>query len=245
MTRIWLVSDLHLEDLDPATWASGASPDFDVLACAGDVAQSDPAACVDVVARLAGGRPAFLVLGNHDAWGLDIAGAVRIAKGRNPSVRVLDGESATACGLTFAGGTLWDDPGSWPAGIPRIGSTPDTPSGEPLHVRDGEALRRATLGDLATEHARTMDAIAAAAPDVVLTHYPPSPGDLGRLQGPVAWLHGHVHTIQVERVGGHDLVRMPARRDIGLVGAVVEIHPSGRKPTVRPVVGMPTWEAAD
>ena len=243
MTRIWLVSDLHLEDLDHASWDPGASPDFDVLVCAGDVVQSDPVACVDVAARLAGGRPAFLVLGNHDAWDLDIAEAVRAAKARNPSVVVLDGEAATACGLTFAGGTLWDDPDSWPAGLPRIGATPGTPSGEPLLVRDGDATRRATLGDLAAEHARTVSAIADAAPDVVLTHYPPSPADLRRVPAPTVWLHGHIHAIQVDRVGGHHLVRMPARRDINLVGALVEVS-RGRPATVGPVVGMPTWRDA-
>ncbi len=243
LTRIWLVSDLHLEDLDHASWDPGTSPGFDVLACAGDVVQSDPAACVDVAARLAAGRPAFLVLGNHDAGGLDIAEAVRAAKARNPGVAVLDGESAAACGLTFAGGTLWDDPGSWPAGVPRTAAAPGTPSGEPLLVRDGDGMRRATLGDLAAEHARTVSAIAAAAPDVVLTHYPPSPDDLRKVPAPTVWLHGHIHAIQVDRVGGHHLVRMPARRDINLVGALVEVS-KGRPASVRPVVATPTWTDA-
>lgn len=77
-----------------------------------------------------------------------------------------------------------------------------------------------------------------ARPDVVLTHYPPSPADLSRLEKPVAWLHGHLHSIRNDRAGCHQCVRMPARRDIDLVGAIVTFHGAGLPCRVEPVVGL-------
>lgn len=238
--RVWLVSDLHLEDGGPGPWDPAVEPEFDLLACAGDTVQSDPAACVEAAARLARGRPCVLVLGNHDVWGRDPGEAVAEARGRHPGVQVLDGDSAEACGLRIAGGTLWDDPDGWPAGIPRIGAAegrgPGDPSGEPIMRRDGGALRRITLGEIAAEHARTRDAIAAARPDVVLTHYPPSEADLASVASPSCWLHGHRHSVLVEARGRHRLVRMPRDRRIWLVGAVLDVLPGGVIRGVRPVV---------
>jgi hypothetical protein len=53
----WILSDLHLEDGVPLP---SEAPDFDVLVCAGDVAEGSPARSVEAVARLARGRPAVL-----------------------------------------------------------------------------------------------------------------------------------------------------------------------------------------
>jgi 3',5'-cyclic AMP phosphodiesterase CpdA len=65
--NLWCISDLHLEQravFDPQR------PDFDILVVAGDVSENIEEA-VYVTARLAGGRPAVFVGGNHDSGRLD------------------------------------------------------------------------------------------------------------------------------------------------------------------------------
>jgi calcineurin-like phosphoesterase family protein len=236
--RIFLVSDLHLEDLAHESWNPTAQRDFDILACAGDVVASDPAACVDVLARLAQGRPAVFVLGNRDVWNLTLQGALDTARTRNPDVHVLEaGGSITLLGLTIAGGTLWNDPDDWPPGIPRVRADDATPSGEPVFVDRSGGKVQATLLDLAKVHHATMDAIAAAEPDIVLTHYPPSDGDLARLGKPTTWLHGHIHSSLNETRGAHHVVRAPFRRSINLLGALVEVGPGLPPHAVSLVVG--------
>lgn len=109
--RIPLISDLHLEDVDHAGWSPPPVPEFDALACAGYIVESNLAACVDAIARLAGGKPAVMALGNHDRWNLTPRESLAAARGRNPGVHVLEGgKSATLAGASFAGGTLWSDP---------------------------------------------------------------------------------------------------------------------------------------
>ena len=243
MPRILFVTDLHLETLDHEAWSPSGLPDFDILACGGDTVEREPEACVAVVARLAAGRPAVMVLGNHDVWGIPLREAARRAGAADPAVTVLDGRSVVVGGVRFAGGTLWDDPDHWPPGIPRVGATEATESGEPVTVDGIDGPRRATLGDLGGEHFRTLGVIAGSGADVVLTHYPPSDADLGKVPGSVVWLHGHVHTFRVERAGRHHLVRMPARHDIDLVGCVVDVGGRGKPPVVMPAVALRTAPA--
>jgi len=71
--RILPISDIHLErrkleelpQLDPST--------FDVLVCAGDIWESEPEKAVQSVVRIAQGKPAIIVPGNHDVYTSDYA----------------------------------------------------------------------------------------------------------------------------------------------------------------------------
>jgi hypothetical protein len=63
--KIHLVSDIHL-DRDP-NFAIASDLDFDVLVCAGDVAE-DPVMAIDFLTVAAAGKPCVFVLGNHDYW---------------------------------------------------------------------------------------------------------------------------------------------------------------------------------
>jgi predicted ATPase len=73
--RLWVLSDLHLEAVPHPEAYRPKRPDFDVLVVAGDVWEGDIARALEMVARLADGKPAVFVMGNHEAWGSDWQGA--------------------------------------------------------------------------------------------------------------------------------------------------------------------------
>jgi hypothetical protein len=104
--RLWILSDLHLEDGVPLP---SVAPGFDVLVCAGDVVEGSPAKSVEAVARLARGSPAVLVLGNHDVWWQTLEGALEEARahGARLGVHVLEDTAVDIDGVRFHGATLW------------------------------------------------------------------------------------------------------------------------------------------
>jgi predicted phosphodiesterase len=64
MTRLWVLSDLHLETVRYPEAFQPMRPDFDVLVAAGDIWEGDSKRALRVVARLAAGKPAvFVTLG--------------------------------------------------------------------------------------------------------------------------------------------------------------------------------------
>jgi UDP-2,3-diacylglucosamine pyrophosphatase LpxH len=115
--RLWVMSDIHLEC---GEWLPEARPEFDALIVAGDVNEGDPAAVTDWIARVADGRPAVFVPGNHDycvSWSNimskeDIIKALK-DQGAAKGVTVLDGDAVdlTIQGqeTRFIGATLWTD----------------------------------------------------------------------------------------------------------------------------------------
>ena len=64
--RIFPISDLHLERRTLPLPAIAA--DFDVLVFSGDGHEGEPSRTVEIIAELAGGRPAVIVPGNHDYY---------------------------------------------------------------------------------------------------------------------------------------------------------------------------------
>ncbi|MEN3168777.1 metallophosphoesterase [Gluconobacter sp. OJB] len=70
MTRLWVLSDLHLEAVPFPDGYDPVRPEFDVLVAAGDLWRGEPEKAVATLNRLAGGRPAVFVAGNHEAWGM-------------------------------------------------------------------------------------------------------------------------------------------------------------------------------
>jgi predicted ATPase/predicted MPP superfamily phosphohydrolase len=199
-TRLWVLSDLHLEAVPHPEAYRPARPAFDVLVVAGDVWEGDSRRALETVARLADGKPAVFVMGNHESWHGGLQGERDVARraAKRLGITLLDDSEAELAGISFVGGTLW--------GEGRLG--------EPIEVvRDGEA-RVMTAADEAALHGRTRGVIEAAMARprdgqlVVVTHHPPSDLSLLTDSGQAAlWVHGHVHrTIDVTRPGGTRIV---------------------------------------
>ncbi len=229
------MSDLHLEAVPYPEAYRPRCAGFDVLVAAGDV-QHGSARAVATVARLAQGKPAVFVLGNHEPWHRELSAeraAARRAAARH-GVVLLDDTEATLAGVRFVGGTLWADG--------RLGgqdAAPGQVTGELVHVaQDGGGARLITSGDQAALHARTRGVIEAALagprdarPMVVVTHHVPhllcvpaayrqhwvagnSASDLSHLTdtGRAAlWVHGHLHeTVDLVQPGGTRILCNPA-----------------------------------
>ena len=247
MPDAWILSDLHLENFGAGRRRLDPPADFDLLVVAGDVREGDPAGCVEAVARLAAGRPAVACLGNHDVWGLEIEAAVEAARERARilGVHLLEGDAVEVLGLVVAGGTLWDDVGPRSASLPRpdlthilSGTQPDmfappqfSPYGEPVLVAGRSGPRRATYADIARRRAATLDAIASAEPDLVVTHHPPDGACLARVPGAVAWVHGHVHAHGRRMEGGTEVVVNAGQARAFAERMVVAVEPRGPAPS--------------
>lgn len=138
--RIFPISDLHLERRSIPLPA--ITTDFDVLVFAGDGHEGEPAHTVDVVAELAGGRPAVIVPGNHDYYRrdrhdhrtmADMLAEMRQACQRineaadDDLIHVLTGDDAWEIeGIRFIGATLWGDwsiAGRWRPDIPAAAAS--------------------------------------------------------------------------------------------------------------------------
>ncbi len=220
--RLWVMSDLH-QEVARFEWVPEPPDDFDVLVVAGDVYEGDPARGVEWVARVAGGKPSAMVLGNHEFWGRtyeDVREEARAA-GAAAGVAVLDGQGwVEVGGAHFVGCTLWTDM--------RVGlseATPPALSGtfsEGVDVRGPGIDRKAKVRDVLRWNAADVASLEAAlgrdplpeGPRVVVTHHAPhiesvqprwrgswacanSASDLSRLLAPGAadlWIHGHVHS---------------------------------------------------
>jgi Icc-related predicted phosphoesterase len=102
--RLWAFSDLHLEKGEAF---APAAPDCDGLVCAGDVS-NDFGRSLATLAALARGRPAILVAGNHEYWSGDTIEVARILA-EHAGVHLLECDTVTIDGVTFAGATLWED----------------------------------------------------------------------------------------------------------------------------------------
>ncbi len=224
MTRLWILSDLHLEATHYPQNFRPERPDFDVLVVAGDVFQGDPEQALRIVAELADGKPAVFVMGNHEYWHGMVPGDLTTARleAERLGVHLLEGDEVEIAGLRFLGGTLWTD-GSM--GSHR--TLPGARAGEPIQVAAGvEGHRALTNGDAARLHSQLRACLEVqlsnprdARPVVVVTHHAPHPlciaehlrgswcagnsaSDLSHLTdtGLVdLWVHGHTHCTHLLR----------------------------------------------
>ena len=238
MPRLWTLSDLHFENYPDDHPGIVPPDDFDVLVVAGDIYEGNPAECVRRVARMADGRPSVMVLGNHDVYFLPLQRAVDLAVrvGEKLGVTVLERSVATVEGLRFAGGTLWPDhfadaparpdlteimAGRAPA---RFARSRAEPFDEPVSfdTADG-AVVPLTYGEIEKAHRATLEVVAGAEPDVVVTHYPPPPGALARVPGASLWLYGHVHAFERRMEGGTEVVLNPRQSRVFADRMVIDV----------------------
>lgn len=209
MTKLWLLSDLHLESAPHPDRFDPPRPDFDVLVCAGDVWETRTDLGMEALRRLAGDKPVVTVMGNHEHWHGEIAENLQLARlsAEANGVTLLEGEATTIEGtrpdgtsfgpVRFAGTTLWSDYGLASPSHDRRAET-----GEPIVIaHDGGehwcvALDTIALFEAASERltalvdaheARTRE--DADVPLVVVTHHAPHPDCLGVI-APGSWEAG-------------------------------------------------------
>jgi predicted ATPase/Icc-related predicted phosphoesterase len=233
-TRLWVLSDLHLEAVPHPEAFRPQRPAFDVLVVAGDVWEGDTCRALETVAALADGKPAVFVMGNHESWRGELQQERDVARraAKRLGITLLDDSEAEVAGLSFVGGTLWAD-----GHLAGQDATPLQETGEQINVARGGTLGLITSADEAVLHGRTRGVIEAAMARprdghlVVVTHHAPHPlclpasdstgwaagnaaSDLSSLTdfGQAAlWVHGHLHhSVDLRRPGGTRIVCNPA-----------------------------------
>jgi len=199
MTRLWVLSDLHLETVPFPDRYDPARPEFDVLVAAGDLWRGEPEKAVATLNRLAGGRPAVFVAGNHEAWGMTPEQAQERLRGATAgtTVYLLDGTEVVLTGIRFTGITLWADGALAPVPVDpdqRTGEGVLRPSGEGFITHgDEEALHhahRVRLEQCLPENLRRQSGAGLFASDLS--------GLMERFRIAL-WIHGHIHTRQEHR----------------------------------------------
>jgi predicted phosphodiesterase len=108
--RLWILSDLHIELTRGWDLPAGADrPDFDVLVIAGDLVPRMERGVRWLLERVT--DRVVLVPGNHEFYGCDIDRTVEKARAlaADTAIHVLQDETCTIDGVTFAGATLWTD----------------------------------------------------------------------------------------------------------------------------------------
>ena len=236
--RIWILSDLHMEQSD---WdLPDPRPDYDVLVAAGDIHFATDGVCW--LAERAAGKPVIYVPGNHEWYSysrtftVEEEQAEALCLAEAVGVHLLIDDEVTIDGVRFLGSSLWTDyelDGDAEAAMtlaacsmndhrlifPRRVGVPL----EPREAREWHRRSRAWLED------RLGQPSADAARTVVVTHHLPHPrsihqvyagnalnpafcSDLSKLVeagGADFWIHGHVHTSCDYQAGGTRVVCNP------------------------------------
>ena len=222
--KLWVLSDLHLEAVPHPEAYRPKPPAFDVLVVAGDVWEGECRRALEVVARLAGGKPAVFVIGNHEVWGAELQEfrTATLRAAGELGITLLDDGEAELAGIHFVGGTLWTSDAD------HSRTPPDRTTGEPIQIEGAGGTRAMTINDMEIYRARTDGLIEASAGRprearvVVVTHYPPhAAASCSTVStGPVAaWIHGHVHhTADTVRLDGLRVVCNAAGPGFGNLG---------------------------
>ena len=228
MTRIWALSDLHIDVVDDLDL--GEHPDCDLIIVAGDLADGD----FDVVpwlrANFSGAERAQLVYvpGNHDAYSLGLSCVPeRLQRLRDETgIITLDREVVEMDGRRIVGCTMWtplaptlDDLGGDLTAIPDFGGE----AWRAAHHRDRVWLEETvTEGDIVVTH----HAPAWSGLDMRMQQNPRLMGlssgyfadmtDLIEQRQPALWIHGHTHVTREYSVGATRVVSNAAGRGLAL-----------------------------
>lgn len=217
MTRLWVLSDLHLEAMGDPEAFRPTRPEYDVLVVAGDVWEGDITRGLRTVAMLAAGKPAVFVMGNSDYWNKELGAGLAVAKGLAGylGITLLADAAVELAGARFMGATLWTD-----GCLSGAELTADSLTGDAIDVIQGGHVGRMTQGKARTLHRearQALDRMLAGSrrdqPVVVVTHHAPHPLCLpAEMRGteeasvfasnlstlieehrPDLWVHGHIH----------------------------------------------------
>lgn len=190
MTRIWVLSDLHLRQRDALDLMKPSTfPEADVCVVAGDVCDRINLS-INWIGKVVRPRmPVVAVLGNHEFYGGCMQTIRKNAAmlARSMDVALLDDSAVEIAGIRFVGGSLWTDFRLYEnRGIPRdkamtAARVSLADYGETT-VLDHDRYRSLKPEDTAAMHAATrayLDAFlkeGSSLPTVVVTHHAPHPG---------------------------------------------------------------------
>lgn len=217
MARIWIMSDLHLDDR--STYMPSPPPDgYDVVVLAGDIHESPVEALRWAEQTFM--RPAIVVAGNHE-YHLDGDYESKLAEGRKLTVRgpqFLENRAVVIAGTRFLGCALWTDfayDGDPVEGMRIAGNAMidfmliGRKAGGSMTPAEILAIHKESIAWLDEQFAIPFDG-----PTVVVTHHAPSKYSVGaefvdsrmnpafvshlnvfmaRWQ-PELWIHGHIHS---------------------------------------------------
>jgi hypothetical protein len=218
-----IASDLHLNHwrVHGHTLSFPACPSAHALILAGDLVNGTPAPADAAWLRALSEMNEwpmgiYLVLGNHDFYGLTLDGAAQAWRRAlaDTRIRLLDREVAEVGRIRIAGCTLWTD---LDRASPLLALSAQSRLADFRHIRAQDRLIRAD--DVLQAHYRDLNWLldleggSRQRPLVVVTHHAPSwqsahPGRKGDLFNgsyvsasewvmeqltPTLWVHGHVH----------------------------------------------------
>jgi Icc-related predicted phosphoesterase len=224
LTKLWVMSDLHLEAIPYPEAFQPQTPAFDVLVAAGDIWQGDCLRAFRFLRRLAGDKPVVFVMGNHEHWNGVLDENLDLAKvlAREYQITMLEGEAVAIAGCTFIGATLWAD-----HTLSLAGASPAAETGEHIDISHEGGAHLITVGDAVSLHhlakaqlERLVEEADRSQPLVVVTHHAPHPdclsadlrntwsagnsaSDLSHIMATdhiALWVHGHLHhSVNIKR----------------------------------------------
>jgi Icc-related predicted phosphoesterase len=192
MTKIWVLSDLHLRQRDALDLMKPSSfPDADVCVVAGDVCGRLNLSINWLGKVIRPRMPVVAVLGNHEFYTASVDTARKNAAmlARSLDVALLDNSEKTIAGVRFVGAPLWTDFRLYEnEGISRekamtAARVSMADYGE-ITILDVDRHRGLKPEDTAAMHDATLSyfegalAIPAQLPTVVVTHHAPHAGSV-------------------------------------------------------------------
>jgi len=228
MTRIWVLSDLHIDvvqDLD-----LGEHPNADLIIMAGDLCDGghDPAPWLLETFSDEERSRLIYVPGNHDAYHVGLVGVPdRLRHLRDATgIITLDRETIEIDGRRILGCTMWsplsptlDNAGGDLAAIPGFSGD----AWRAAHDRDRAWLEETVReGDLVvTHHAPSWSGLDARMQQnprsaALASGYYADMGELIEQRQPALWLHGHTHITKEYQVGETRVVSNAHGRGLGL-----------------------------